>query len=146
VAWRTSIEPVQTIDLAGRDVTDRFRAWDRQTIDRFKRLLGWIGYAEEHGIELDFGDRLSAFGPGDPLVLCLAGWVEYPSLQTNDASAKAGVTLWPPVVERRCDDWTWVVIELHASYPAGLPRLTTLDLTGPRCAIRLRTCSFVISK
>ena len=35
------------------------------------------------------------------------------------------------------------MIEPHAGYPAGLPRLTTLDLTGkltgPRCVLRLRT-------
>ena len=70
------------------------------------------------------------FGPTDPLVLCLAGWVEYPYSQTNYAAATAGVALQPPAVERRRDDGTWQMIEPHAGYPAGLPRLMTLDLTG----------------
>jgi tetratricopeptide (TPR) repeat protein len=143
VAWRTAVEPVRACDLAGRDVTELLRAWDRRTVDRFRRLAGWIGYAEEHGIVLDFGDRLCGFGPGDSLVLCLAGWVEYPYSQTNYAAATAGETLRPPIVERRRDDGTWEVIEPHAGYPAGLPRMTTLDLTGkltgPRCTLRLRT-------
>ena len=58
--------------------------------------------------------------PTDPLVLCLAGWVEYPYSQTNYAAATAGVALKPPAIERRRDDGTWEVIEPHAGYPAGL--------------------------
>ena len=143
IAWRETIAPERATDLIGNDVTDRLRAWDRKTVDGFRTLSGWIGYAEEHGIVLDFGDRLSKLGANDPLVLCLAGWVEYPYSQTNYAAATAGVALKPPAVERRRDDGTWEVIESHAGYPAGLPRMTTLDLTGkltgPRCVLRLRT-------
>jgi tetratricopeptide (TPR) repeat protein len=143
VAWRETVAPVRATDLGGHDVTERLRAWDRATVDRFAKLRGWVGYAEEHGIVLDFGDRLSRFGPGDRLILCLAGWVEYPYSQTNYAAATAGVALRPPAVERRRADGLWEVIEPHAGYPAGLPRMTTLDLTGkltgPGCVIRLRT-------
>ncbi|WP_406696533.1 FG-GAP-like repeat-containing protein [Singulisphaera sp. Ch08] len=143
LAWRTTIEPVRATDLKGRDVTDRLRFWDRRTVDEFANLNGWIGYTETHGIVLDFGDRLRRFGKADPLVLCLAGWVEYPYSQTNYAAATAAVPLQPPSVERRREDGTWEVVELNAGYPAGLPRLTTLDLTGkltgPSCVIRLKT-------
>jgi hypothetical protein len=143
VAWRTAIEPARATDLEGRDVTGTLRARDRKTVDAFPRRHGWIGYAGEHGIVLDFADRLARFGAGDPLVLCLAGWVEYPYSQTNYAAATAGVVLRPPSIERRREDGTWELIEPHAGYPAGLPRLTTLDLTGkltgPHCVIRLRT-------
>jgi tetratricopeptide (TPR) repeat protein len=143
VTWRTAIEPVRAADHAGHDVTDLLRAWDRRTVDSFQRLWGWTGYTEEHGIVLDFGSQLRNFGPGDSLVLCLAGWVEYPYSQTNYAAATAGVALRPPALERLRDDGTWEVIEPHAGYPAGLPRMTTLDLTGkltgPRCTLRLRT-------
>ena len=143
LAWRSAIEPVAATDLKGVDVTEKLRARDRNTVDGFRRLHGWIGYAEEHGIVLDFGDRLSAFGPDDRLVLGLAGWVEYPYSQTNYAASTAGVTLRPPTLERLRDDGTWEEIAPHAGYPAGLPRLTTLDLTGkltgPRCVLRLRT-------
>ena len=143
IAWRTVIETQKATDMTGRDLTDVLRTWDRQTADGFGRLAGWNGYTEEHGIVLDFGDRLSRFGPGDRLVLCLAGWVEYPFSQTNYAAATAGVPLNFPVLERRKDDGSWEVIEAHPGCPAGLPRLTTLELTGrlngPRCELRLRT-------
>lgn len=142
-AWRQTIRPVRATDLSGQDMTDVLKDWDRRTVDTFRKLDGWVGYAEEHGIILDFGDRLSRFQKTDPLVLCLAGWVEYPYSQTNYAAATAGVALKPPVIERRRDDGTWEVIELHAGYPAGLPRLTTLDLTGkltgPGCVLRIKT-------
>jgi hypothetical protein len=143
LAWRTQVEPARASDLRGRDVTEALRQWDRRTVDDFFMYDGWVGYAEEHGLILDFSDRLSRFSPSDPLVLCLAGWVEYPYSQTNYAAATAGVALSPPVIERRRDDGTWQVIEPHAGYPAGLPRLTTLDLTGKltggRCVLRIRT-------
>jgi len=143
LAWRTTIEPVRATDLAGRDVTETLRHWDRRTVDTFRRRWGWIGYAEDHAIILDFGDRLSRYGPSDPLVLCLAGWVEYPYSQTNYAAATAGVTLQPPAIERRRNDGRWEVIEPHAGYPAGMPRLMTLDMTGklagPHCVLRIKT-------
>ncbi len=143
IAWKSTIEPLRATDLKGHDVTEALRAWDRRTVDGFRRLRGWIGYAEEHGIVLDFGDRLSRFGPDDRLVLCLAGWVEYPYSQTNYAASTAGVPLRPPVLERLRNDGSWEVLEVDPGYPAGLPRRTTLDLTGkltgPKCVIRLRT-------
>jgi tetratricopeptide (TPR) repeat protein len=143
IAWREAIEPLRATDLKGRDVSENLRAFDRRTVDQFKLRQGWIGYTEEHGIVLDFGDRLSRFSPSDSLVLCLAGWVEYPYSQTNYAASTAGVTLTPPSVERLDESGVWRLIEPDAGYPAGLPRLTTLDLTGkligPRCTIRLRT-------
>jgi tetratricopeptide (TPR) repeat protein len=143
VAWRTAIEPVRATDLQGGDVAERLRASDGRTVDGFRRLGGWIGYAEEHGIVLDFGDRLARYGPAASLWLALGGWVEYPYSQTNYAAATAGVALRPPTVERRRQDGSWETIEADAGYPAGLPRLTLLDLSGklagPDCVIRLRT-------
>jgi tetratricopeptide (TPR) repeat protein len=143
VAWRRAIEPVGATDLEGRDIAARLRTADGQTVDHFRRLGGWIGYAEEHGIVLDFGDRLASYGPEASLWLALEGWVEYPYSQTNYAAATAGVALRPPVVERRRGDGSWDLVESDAGYPAGLPRLTLLDLSGKlggdRCVIRLRT-------
>ncbi|WP_165230884.1 CRTAC1 family protein [Aquisphaera insulae] len=143
IAWRRSIEPVLATDLAGRDLTATLSHFDRSTADSFRKLDGWVGYAEEHGIILEFGDRLAGFGPADSLVLCLAGWVEYPYSQTNYAAATAGVSLMPPTVEKRRADGTWETIEPDAGYPAGLPRMTTLDLrgklSGPDCVLRIRT-------
>ncbi len=143
LAWRTEVRPLKATDLKGRDVTARLAAFDRLTVDDFRKLGAWVGYTEEHGIVLDFGDQLSRYGPEDRLVLGLAGWVEYPYSQTNYAAATAGVALKPPVLERLNDDGSWSVLEPDPGYPAGLPRLTTLELTGklagPRCVLRLRT-------
>ena len=66
LAWRTAIEPVRATDLEGRDMTDILRHWDRRTVDTFRKRDGWIGYAEEHGIILDFGDRLEPLRPVGP--------------------------------------------------------------------------------
>ncbi len=118
IAWREAIEPVRATDLEGRDVTETLKHWDRRTVDGFRKLDGWVGYAEEHGIILDFGDRLSRFGPEDRLVLCLAGWVEYPYSQTNYAAATAGVVLQPPAIER---DWKTVPGRRSSPTPA-IPR------------------------
>jgi tetratricopeptide (TPR) repeat protein len=143
LAWRETIDPARAIDLEGRDMTETLRHWDRRTVDTFRKLPHWIGYAEEHGILLDFGDRMARLGPKDRVALCLAGWVEYPYSQTNYAAATAGVALRPPVLERRRDDGSWEVIEPDPGYPAGMPRMTLLELTGkltgPSCTLRLRT-------
>jgi hypothetical protein len=124
-------------------VSDRLRTEDGRTVDGFRRLGGWTGYAEEHGIVLDFADRLARLDRDASLWLVLDGWVEYPYSQTNYAAATAGVALRPPAVERRRRDDSWEPIEPDAGYPAGLPRRTLLDLSGklvgPDCMIRLRT-------
>jgi tetratricopeptide (TPR) repeat protein len=143
LAWKIAIEPVRVTDLSGCDLTETLRHWDRRTADGFKKLDGWVGYAEEHGLILDFGERLSRYQPADRLVLCLAGWVEYPYSQTNYAAATAGVALHAPAIERQLDDGQWQTIEPYAGYPAGMPRLMTVDLTGkltgPRCVLRIKT-------
>ena len=143
IAWRETIEQVCATDLRGRDVSVILRRRDREAADDFRLLGHWAGYAEEHGVILDFGERLSKLGPKDEIVLCVAGWVEYPFSQTNYAAATAGVALVPPTLERKRDDGSWETIEPSAGYPAGMPRMTTLGLAGKlngkSCVIRLRT-------
>jgi hypothetical protein len=136
------IEPVKARDHHGRDVTQTLRSWDRTTVDDFARR-SWLGYAEEHWVELDFGDRLTKFGPHDPLVLCLAGWTDYPFPESIWAATQAGINLLPPVLEKQGADGKWQTVVADAGFPAGLPRMMTLDvtgkLTGPSCRVRLRT-------
>ena len=137
------VDPVRVTDHRGNDLTEAMARWDRQTADRFRRLNGWVGYAEDHSVTLDFGDRLADFPADTPLVLCLTGWVEYPYSQTNYAAATAGVTLQPPTLERQGADGRWEIINPSMGYPAGLPRQMTVDLTGKvggdRCVLRVRT-------
>jgi Tfp pilus assembly protein PilF len=139
--FRESLFPVQARDHRGRDMTRTLQAWDRDTVDGFSRRT-WAGLAEEHFMELDFGDRLARFGAKDRLYLFLAGWTDYPYPDSLWAAHQAGFTLVPPVLERKGDDGRWHKVA-EASFPAGLPRMMTLDvtglLTGPRCVLRLRT-------
>jgi hypothetical protein len=142
LAFRQELFPIQARDHRGRDVTATLLAWDRICVDGFARRA-WLGYAEEHWVELDFGDRLAQFGPKDRLVLCLAGWTEYPYPESIWAATQAGVELRSPVLERRGADGTWQTLVADTGFPAGLPRMMTLDVTGklggPRCVLRLRT-------
>ena len=143
IAWSRSIAPLRSTGGSGRDLTETLRDWDRKTADDFDLLRGWVGYAQDHSVILDFGDLLADFPADAPLTLCLAGWVEYPYSQTNYAAATAGHVLRPPVLERQRDDGSWDVVDPTMGYPAGLPRRMTVDLTGkvggPRCVLRIST-------
>jgi tetratricopeptide (TPR) repeat protein len=141
LAFREEIYPVKARDHRGRDVTAKLRATDRDTVDGFGKR-GWLGYAEEHWVELDFGDRLARFGPSDRLVLCLAGWTDYPYPEAMWAATQAGVALQHPVLERKGDDGKWQPLLPDAGFPAGLTRMSTAEvtgkLTGPSCVVGLR--------
>jgi hypothetical protein len=130
------------MDHRGLDVTTILRYWDRDTVADFARRA-WTGFAEEHWVELDFADRLACFGPEEPLVLFLAGWTDYPFPDSEWAAHQAGVALEPPVLERLGPDGQWHTVLTDAGFPAGLPRMMTVEvtgkLTGPRCVLRLRT-------
>lgn len=142
LAFREQIYPCKVVDDRGRDVTKKLQAWDRDMVRDF-RQYAWMGYAAEHWIELDFGARLAKYGPTDRLILCLAGYTEYPYPEAIWAATQAGVALIPPVLERRTADGKWEPVLPELGFPAGLPRMMTVDLTGkltgPRCVLRIRT-------
>jgi hypothetical protein len=142
LAFRQEIFPVQARDHHGRDVTRTLAKWDRDTVDGFARR-SWLGFAEEHWVELDFGDRLAKFSPSDRLILCLAGWTDYPYPESIWAANQAGVAMLPPILERLGEDGQWHSLVKDAGFPAGLPKMMTLEVTGklsgPRCVLRLRT-------
>ena len=142
LAFREQIFPVKAKDHRGRDVTDVLSVWDRRTVADFKKRT-WLGFAEEHWVELDFGDRLARFGPKDPLFLCLAGWTDYAYPESIFAASQAGVEMQPPVLERLEGDGKWHTVVADPGFPAGLPRMITVDvsgkLCGPNCVLRLRT-------
>jgi hypothetical protein len=127
--FRDRIVPVAARDQSGRDVRQRLLEWDRRTVDDFARSTMWIGYADDHHVELDFGLAFDGLKADEPIALFLAGWIEYPYSQTNWAAATAGATIEPPALEWLGDDG-WQVLDPNMGYPAGLPRMMTLDLTG----------------
>jgi tetratricopeptide (TPR) repeat protein len=137
-----AVYPLLARDHRKRDLTQAIRRWDRETADGFAHRA-WVGYAEEHWVTLDFGDRLSKFGKTDPLVLFLAGWTDYPYPHSMWAAHQAGVPLLPPVLERLDADGKWQPVVADMGFPAGTPRMMTLDVTGklggPSCVLRIRT-------
>ncbi len=141
IAFRREVHPVHVRDHRGRDVTATLRHWDRDAVTDLA-TRAWVGFAEEHGVELDFGDRMSSLRADERLYLCLAGWTEYPFPESSWAARQAGVGEQWPVLERQDDSGRWHALG-EAGFPAGLPRMTMLDvtgqLTGPRCRLRLQT-------
>lgn len=142
LAMSPAVFPVRAWTHRGRDVTEALRHRDRDTVDDFARRA-WVGFAEEHTVTLDFGDRLAGFTAKDRLVLCLAGWTDYPYPESIWAAHQAGIGGQPPVLERLTADERWTPIPLEVGFPAGLPRMIVLEVTGhlvgPRCRLRLRT-------
>jgi tetratricopeptide (TPR) repeat protein len=130
IVFRDRAYPVAARDHRGRDMRDRILEWDRHTVDEFARSTRWIGYAENHHLDLDFGLAFNGLKPDEPVALVLAGWIEYPYSQTNWAASTAGVHLEPPVLKWQNAHGEWETLIPSMGYPAGLPRLMTLDLTG----------------
>ncbi len=139
---KQSVFPVKAVDHRGRDVTRVLQKRDRHTVDGFARRA-WSGFAEDHWVELDFADQLAHFGPNDRLVLFLAGWTDYAYPESIWAANQAGIALQTPTLERLGPDGKWQTVIADTGFPAGLPRMMTIDLTGkltgPRCVLRLRT-------
>lgn len=127
--FRQSIEPIRAVDHQGTDVTDAVREIDRQYAGAVELDKRFVGYAKDHFVELDFGDRLARFAPDDRLVLLLHGWVEYSYSSTNFAASQAGLRLKAPSVEVFRNDH-WVELFHEVGYPAGLQHVMTLDVTG----------------
>jgi hypothetical protein len=143
VAYRREILPVSAKDAEGADVTDRVLAADRRWPDSFRLHPRLTGATSEQVLELDFGERLADVKPGDPLVFCANGWIEYGYTRTTVAAAGEGFTFLPPVLETwSAKDGKWQPLVANLGYPAGFPRVMTYDVTGrvsrdtPRLRIR----------
>ncbi|MBE3069678.1 MAG: VCBS repeat-containing protein [Planctomycetes bacterium] len=123
------IEPVRAVNDRGQDVTDALARIDRHYADPGRLDPRFVGLAEDHFVELDFGDRLKAVPAGARLVLFLYGWVEYGYSATNYAASQAGLVAKAPSihVER---GGKWVELFHEAGYPAGLNHMMTLEVTG----------------
>ncbi len=141
LAFRERIFPVQAVDHRGRDVTTVLRQRDGQMVDGFARR-SWLGFAEEHFVELDFGDRLATLRADERLFLVLAGWTDYPYPESIFAAEQAGIPMLAPTLEKRRPDGTWQSLG-EIGMPAGLPRVMTVPVSGlagaRSCRLRLRT-------
>jgi len=124
-----AIEPVRVLDHRGMDVTEAIRAADRVYAGPREPDPRFVGYAEEHFVELDFGQRLSAPAPEARLILFLHGWVHYGYSSTNFAADQAGIRLKAPSIYVQRGG-SWVELFNEVGYPAGIRHTMTLDVTG----------------
>jgi hypothetical protein len=133
--------PVKATNHRGKDVTKKLLTRDRDMVDEFA-WRSWVGFAEDHWVELDFGDRLKQYRPTDRLILCLYGWTDYAYPESIWAAGQAGVAAQAPVLERKGAGGKWQRVA-EIGFPAGLPRMMTYEITGQtggeRCVLRLKT-------
>jgi hypothetical protein len=127
------IEPIRAVDHRGIDVTEKIRMIDRRYAGATEPDPRFTGFAEEHFVELDFGDRLQTTPPQSRLVLflhgSLHGSVEYAYSSTNFAASQAGMRLRAPSVFA-FRNGAWVKLFHEVGYPAGIRHMMTLDVTG----------------
>ena len=113
----------------GVSVLDRVRKIDRRYVEP-PLDLRFVGYAEDHWVELDFGTQLAGVPPDARIVLYAYSWVEYTYSHVNYAAYQAGLAMQPPSVEVPDGAGGWRVAMAGVGYPAGLPRMMTLDVSA----------------
>jgi len=123
------IDPVRAVDHRGVDVTEELFKIDRRYAGAVALDRRFNGFAEEHTVELDFGDRLERVAPESRLVLVLNGSVEYSYSSTNFAAGQAGMRIEAPTIDV-LRDGEWIELYHEVGYPAGLQHTMTLDVTG----------------
>jgi len=120
---------VRAVDHRDVDVTEAIKTVDRVYAGPVKPDPRFVGYAEEHTVELDFGSRLSALSADTRVVLFLHGWVHYGYSSTNFAASQAGLRLEAPSIYAERDG-RWVELFHEVGYPAGVRHIMTLEVTG----------------
>ena len=68
------IEPVRAVDHRGQNVTEALRQVDRRCAGATEVDRRFLGFAKDHYVDLDFGDRLRQLPADGRLVLLLDGW------------------------------------------------------------------------
>jgi len=127
--FRTPIDPQRATDHRGADVTDEVLRIDRRCAGATHLNDHFLGFADDHFVELDFGDRLAKLAPNKRLILFLYGWVEYGYSSTNYAAAQAGMQAKAPSIHV-LRDGKWTELFGEVGYPAGIRHMMTLDVTG----------------
>jgi len=123
------IEPIRAVDQHGRDATDWIRTVDRRYAGATRPDPRFLGLADEHFVELDFGGQLAELPADARLILVLHGWVEYAYSSTNFAASQAGLRAEAPTIEVERDG-QWVALLREVGYPAGVNHTMTVELTG----------------
>ena len=117
--------PMGAWDDAGHDVRELLSTRDHRFVQDFKNL-SYAGYANMHGLTLDIGE----WSVGKPLRLFLDGFIEYFTANSMYAAWQAGILPVAPYVEEQLPNGDWKRVIEDMGFPAGLPRMITVDLTG----------------
>jgi hypothetical protein len=116
--------PAGAWDNDGRDVRELLREHDHRFVRDFHNL-SYAGYANLHALTLDLGE----WTPQAPLRLFLQGFIEYFSASSMYAAWQAGISPIAPYVEAQLPDGSWKRVIDDMGFPAGLPRMITVDLS-----------------
>ena len=127
--YRKAIDPVAAVNEKGADVTDNVLRVDRRYAGATRVSGKFMGLADDHFVELDFGDRLAKLAKDARLVMFLHGWVEYGYSSTNYAASQAGKTAKAPSIHV-LRKGKWVELFSEVGYPAGVQHMMTLEVTG----------------
>ena len=116
--------PRSAIDGEGRDILSQISRIDRVYPEGFRKLP-FKGYATPHEMVLDLGPM-----DAERVILLMHAWIDYADSSSNLAAHQAGVGLIPPYLQVEDEQGNWVTVIERMGFPAGLPKLMTVDLSG----------------
>ncbi|HYK89233.1 MAG TPA: FG-GAP-like repeat-containing protein [Acidobacteriota bacterium] len=117
--------PLSAVDQSGNDILPFLAMKDRRYATNF-RSLPFKGYTEPHSITLDHGNLAGAH----KVLLLMDGWIDYADSSSNLAASQAGLPMIPPYLQVKDAGGNWQTAILSMGFPAGLPKVMTVDLTG----------------
>jgi len=121
-----SLPPKKAATLSGVDMTAEFAKKDGR-FPRHYPLRSWLGFAADHGWELQFPALDTQ--KGDKIYLVLEAWTDYPYPESLYAASQAGVAARPLTLEIPDGKGGWKAA-LEMGVPAGLPKQMVVELTS----------------
>jgi tetratricopeptide (TPR) repeat protein len=119
------VYPRRARNHRGRDVLDRLVRRDLRYVDGFAR--DYEGVAEQHWVELDFGDVARS----NRAILVLNGWVDWADGSTFlKVSQQKGGGLQPPYLQVKDERGEWQTVIEDMGMPSGKTKTLAVDLTG----------------
>jgi Flp pilus assembly protein TadD len=123
---RNAQPPTSAVADNGQDILPLITKVDRQYLEDFAKLP-FKGYAREHAITLDLGERAKQ---AKRVLLLLTAWIDYADSTSNLAAVQAGVKLVPPYLQVKNARGQWETALAQMGFPAGLPKTMTVELPG----------------